>query len=173
MPNPITLTYFHPYRLTFTGPIPPDTSLNTAIQLSSKMELPPDLGPLSDEAADAISTISSHLKDTGKEIVKRCDCSSLVKKTPLVQKAPSSSWALQHVFTRQRVVGWSAVLGGGYIMFKTLREGWKAKKEVETRGLSECEERADAGRRWWMVLGGGMYVAGVLVLGMRVEYAYN
>ena len=52
-------------------------------------------------------------------------------------------------------------------MFTTLRDGWKAKKEVEMRGLSEGEERADKGRRWWMVLGGGIYVAGVLVLGIH------
>ena len=57
-------------------------------------------------------------------------------------------------------------MGGGYIMYTTLREGWKARKEVEARGMTEGKEDGDAGRRWWMVLGGGMYVVGVLVLGI-------
>ena len=74
MPNSITLTYFTPYRLTFTGPIPPDTTLTTAIGLSSKISTGSDLGPLSDEAAAAIKTISSRLADNGKEIAKPCDC---------------------------------------------------------------------------------------------------
>ena len=51
-------------------------------------------------------------------------------------------------------------------MYTTLREGWKARKEVEARGLTEGKEDGDAGRKWWMVLGGGMYVVGVLVLGI-------
>ena len=54
-------------------------------------------------------------------------------------------------------------------MYTTLREGWKAKKEVEAWGIRECEEDVDPGRKLWMVLGGGMYVVGVLVLGIRFE----
>ena len=54
-------------------------------------------------------------------------------------------------------------------MYTTLKEGWKARKEAEARGMKECEEKEDAGRKWWMVLGGGMYVMGVLVLGIRFE----
>ena len=117
--------------------------------------------------------------------MKRCDCPSLANKAPssssLANKAPSSSsfankapsssssWSLQRVFTCQRVVGWSAVFGGGYIMYTTLREGWKAKMEVGAQGMRECEEDEGVGRKWWMVLGGGMYVVGVLVLGIRFE----
>ena len=51
-------------------------------------------------------------------------------------------------------------------MYTTLREGWKARKEVEARGLIEGKEDGDAERKWWMVLGGGIYVVGVLVLGI-------
>ena len=54
-------------------------------------------------------------------------------------------------------------------MYTTLREGWKAKKELEARGMRECEEDEGAGRKWWVVLGGGMYVVGVLVLGIRFQ----
>ena len=177
MPNSITLTWFTPHRLTFTGPIPPNTDYITALKLSSKIDYADDLGPLSDEAAASITTLSRHLAATGKEITKPCDCPSLVEllenaalvdRAPIVKKAPSPSWSLQQAFTRQRVVGWSAVLGGGYIMYTTLREGWKAK-EAKARGVKEGEVDTDAGRKWWMVLGGGMYVVGVMVLGMRCE----
>ena len=54
-------------------------------------------------------------------------------------------------------------------MYTTLREGWKRKKEMEAWGIREYEEADGAGRNWWMVLGGGMYVVGVLVLGIRFE----
>ncbi len=160
MPDPITSTYFVPVTFALSFQLPPHTCFDLATKVAEACENSTPLAPFTDEAAKAIATFSQRLAGSEAAVAR------------------PQSWfpAASGVVTSKRAIGWSALIGGGYMLVTTFLE-WRrvagegvgkegnGSMDEEKRKRDKDEEREATGIMVaWMAGAAGMWVLGWIIL---------